>query len=95
MSMDQPTTALLHKVVATEQGPDGSHFSVGYAEDPDGHRRLIFATSSRFGELGLFPLMEGQVIALTPGSLCLEVLPLDQQSLEVQLKVACRRDFGR
>ena len=90
MATDPPTRALLHKLVTTTQGLCGSFYSVAYVEDPDGGRHLVFASSDRFGDLDLLPLMKGHKIALAPGSACLEVLPLHCQSKEVQWLVAER-----
>lgn len=88
MTTDQPTRALLHKVVTTAKGPSGTSYTVAYFEDSDGDKLLAFATSDRFGDLDLLPLMTGQEVALAPGSACLEVLPLQVQSEEVQHQVA-------
>jgi hypothetical protein len=84
MASDQPTRALLHHVVTSAVAPDGVRYAVAYVEDPDGVRHLVFATSSRFGELELLPLLIGQEIALAPGTGCAEVLPPHLQSEEVQ-----------
>ena len=84
----QPTQAVLHKVVTTATGPDGTSYSVAYVFDADHDRHLVFATSSHFGDLRLLPLMKEHEINLTSGSPCLEVLPLRLQSEEVQQHVA-------
>lgn len=94
MATDQPTRALLHKVVASAQAPDGSRYSVAYVEDPDGDRHLVFATSTVFGELELLPLLTGQEIGLTPGTGCAEVLPPHLQSEEVQQLITEHRRLG-
>jgi hypothetical protein len=91
MTTDQPKRALFHKVVATAAGPSGTSYTVAYMEDGDGNKLLAFATSDRFGDLDLLPLMTGHELALAPGSACLEVLPLQLQSEEVQQHVAEQR----
>ncbi len=91
MTTDQPTRALLHKLVTTAAGPSGTSYTVAYFEDADGDKFLAFATSERFGDLDLLPLMKGQELALAPGSPCLEVQPLQLQSEEVQQHVAEQR----
>jgi len=91
MTTDQPTRALLHKVVTTAEGPSGTAYTVAYFEDADGNKLLAFATSEHFGDLDLLPLMTGHELALAPGSPCLEVLPLELQSEEVQQHVAEQR----
>lgn len=88
MATDQPTRALLHKVVTTAKGPSGTFYTVAYFEDPDGDKLLAFATSEHFGDLNLLPLMTGHELALASGSGCLEVLPLHLQSEEVQQHIA-------
>jgi hypothetical protein len=57
MGTDQPTRALLHKVVTTAKGPSGTSYTVAYFEDPDGDKLLAFASSEHFGDLNLLPLM--------------------------------------
>jgi hypothetical protein len=91
MTTEQPTRALLHKVVTTAEGPCGTSYTVAYFEDSEGDKLLAFATSDRFGDLDLLPLMKGQELALAPGSSCLEVQPLQLQSEEVQQHVAEQR----
>ncbi|MCP9915236.1 hypothetical protein [Cyanobium sp. ATX 6F1] len=93
MTTDQPTRALLHKVVTTAEGPFGTSYTVAYFEDREGDKLLAFATSDHFGDLDLLPLMTGQELALAPGSACLEVLPLKVQSEEVQHQVAEQRSL--
>ncbi|MBD1193919.1 hypothetical protein [Vulcanococcus sp. Clear-D1] len=84
----QPTRAFLHEVVTSATGPDGTLYVVGYVFDADHDRHLVFATSANFEDPRVLPLMKGQEINLTCGSPCLEVLPLSQQSEEVQHHVA-------
>lgn len=95
MATDHLSRALLKEVVTTARVPDGTSYTLAYVLGPKGERELAFASSSRFGDLTLLPLMLEQEIALAPGSHCPEVLPLEQQSLEVQRQVAYRRSFGR
>ena len=84
----QPTRAFLHEVVTSSTGPDGTLYVVGYVFDADHDRHLVFATSANFEDPRVLPLMKGQEINLISGSPCLEVLPLSQQSEEVQVQVA-------
>ena len=84
----QPTRAFLHEVVTSATSPYGTMYVVGYVFDADHDRHLVFATGANFEDPRLLPLMKGQEINLTCGSPCLEVLPLSQQSEEVQLQVA-------
>ena len=84
----QPTRAFLHEVVTSATGPDGTWYVVGYVFDADHDRHLVFATSAHFEDPRVLPLMKGQEIQLTCGSPCLEVLPLSQQSEDVQVQVA-------
>jgi len=90
MAVPQPTLALLHEVVTTATAPDGTSYSVAYVEDPDGGRHLVFATTARFGDLAILPLMQHCEIRLAGGSRCPEVLPLHLQSEDLQLQVAAR-----
>ena len=84
----QPARAVLHEVVTSATGPDGTFYTVGYVFDADHDRHLVFATSANFEDPRLLPLMKGQEINLTGAQPCLEVLPLSQQSEEVQHHVA-------
>ena len=84
----QPTQAFLHEVVTSATGPDGTLYVVGYVFDADHARHLVFATSANFEDPRILSLMMGQEIQLRCGSPCLEVLPLSQQSEEVQVQVA-------
>ena len=84
----QPTRAFLHEVVTSATGPDETLYVVGYVFDADHDRHLVFATGANFEDPRVLPLMKGQEINLTCGSPCLEVLPLSQQSEEVQHHVA-------
>jgi hypothetical protein len=84
----QPTRAFLHEVVTSATGPDGTWYVVGYVFDADHDRHLVFATSANFDDPRMLSLMKGQEINLTSGSPCLEVLPLSQQSEDVQVQVA-------
>ncbi|MCP9867083.1 hypothetical protein KBZ33_12390 [Cyanobium sp. Cruz-8D1] len=74
--------------MTSSTSPDGTLYVVGYVFDADHDRHLVFATSSSFEDPRVLPLMKGQEINLTCGSPCLEVLPLSQQSEEVQHQVA-------
>ena len=84
----QPTRAVLHEVVTSATSPDGTFYIVGYVFDADHDRHLVFATSANFEDPRLLTLMKGQEINLTGVHPCLEVLPLCQQSEEVQHQVA-------
>ena len=84
----QPTRAFLHEVVTSSTSPDGTMYVVGYVFDAVHDRHLVFATSSNFEDPRVLQLMKNQEINLTCGSPCLEVLPLNQQSEEVQHQVA-------
>ena len=84
----QPTRAFLHEVVTSATSPDGTLYVVGYVFDADHDRHLVFATGANFEDPRVLQLMKGQEINLTCGSPCLEVLPLNQQSEEVQHQVA-------
>lgn len=84
----QPTRAFLHEVVTSATSPDGMLYVVGYVFDADHDRHLVFATGANFEDPRVLLLMKGQEINLTCGSPCLEVLPLSQQSEEVQYQVA-------
>ena len=84
----QPTRAFLHEVVTSATSPDGTFYVVGYVFDADHDRHLVFATGAKFEDPRILRLMKGQEIRLTCGSPCLEVLPLSQQSEEVQHQVA-------
>ncbi len=84
----QPTRAFLHEVVTSATSPDGMLYVVGYVFDAEHDRHLVFATGANFEDPRVLPLMKGQEINLTCGSPCLEVLPLSQQSEEVQYQVA-------
>lgn len=84
----QPTRAVLHEVVTSATSPYGTMYVVGYVFDADHDRHLVFATSANFEDPRILLLMKGQEIRLTSGSPCLEVLPLRQQSEEVQHQVA-------
>jgi hypothetical protein len=75
-------------VVTSAISPDGTLYVVGYVFDSDHDRHLVFATGANFEDPRILPLMKGQEIQLTCGSPCLEVLPLSQQSEEVQVQVA-------
>jgi hypothetical protein len=75
-------------VVTNATGPAGTSYTVCYVFDAEGDRHLVFETSANFEDLSILPLMIGQEINLTSGSPCLEVLPLSQQSEEVQAQVA-------
>jgi hypothetical protein len=88
MAAFRPSRALLHEVVTTAAGPDGTSYSVAYVLDPDGGRHLVFASTAHFGDLALLPLMQHCEINLSDGSRCLEVLPLHLQSEDLQLQVA-------
>jgi hypothetical protein len=88
MQPPQPTRALLHSVVTSADGPDGTGYTVGYVEDPGGGRHLVFATSKRLWEPELLEQLKGHEIALTSRDGRLEVLPLPLQSPEVQLHIA-------
>ena len=85
---EQPTRAVLHEVVTSATGPDGTLYVVGYVFDADHDRHLVFATSANFEDPRILPLMKGQEIQLTCGGPCLEVLPLSHQSEDVQVQVA-------
>lgn len=91
---EQPTRAVLHQVVTNATGPAGTSYTVCYVFDAEGDRHLVFATSANFEDFSILPLMIGQEINLTPGSQCLEVLPLSQQSEEVRLQVAEQLNQG-
>ena len=84
----QPTRAFLHEVVTSATGPDGTWYVVGYVFDADHDRHLVFATSANFADPRMLSLMKGLEINLTSESPCLEVLPLSQQSEDVQVQVA-------
>lgn len=86
--MPEPTRAVLHEVVTSATSPDGTFYVVVYVFDEDHDRHLAFATGANFDDPRLLPLMKGQEINLTCGSPCLEVLPLSQQSEDVQVQVA-------
>ena len=84
----QPTRAFLHEVVTSATSPDGTLYVVGYVFDADHDRHLVFSTGANFEDPRILLLMKDQEIKLTCGSSCLEVLPLSQQSEEVQHQVA-------
>jgi len=88
MQPSQPTRALLHSVVTSADGPDGTGYTVVYVEDPCGGRHLVFATSKRSWEPELLEQLRGHEIALSSRDGHLEVLPLPLQSPEVQLQIA-------
>jgi hypothetical protein len=67
---------------------DGTLYVVQYVFDADHDRHLVFATSANSEDPRVLPLMKGQEINLTCGSPCLEVLPLSQQSEDVQAQMA-------
>ena len=90
----QPSRAFLHEVVTSATGPDGTLYVVGYVFDADHDRHLVFATSANFEDPRVLPLMKGQEIRLSSGSPCLEVLPLSQQSEDVQVQVAEQLNLG-
>ena len=85
---EQPTRAFLHEVVTSATSPYGTLYVVGYVFDADHDRHLVFATGANFEDPSILTLMKGQEIRLTSGSPCLEVLPLSQQSEDVQYQVA-------
>jgi len=84
----RPTRAVLQQVMATAISPDGTAYIAAYVVDAEHDRHLVFATGTNFEDPRILPLMKGQEIRLTSGSPCLEVLPLSQQSEEVQHQVA-------